>query len=426
MGSSAVVRATSYCWTAGADLEERERVVATTDPAEKAAARAILYGPGGAGLFSDGKLNFSPRIGGAPLDVLDGPLHLELSRYVIDELGLDLAHPSVEVKERLEAQLFRGLDWELVPVPQAHIGSDYLPSVVRQLIAGFEDRILCGRRVVAIGQSDDGFYAETDDEVFRAENLVVAVGQAGSKFAERVARQFGLTVDPAPADIGIRVEMPSELWETMVELQWDPKIYWRVQSSEVRTFCTNPRGYVVVEYKRGFFSVNGHAKRDSGSDYTNFALMVRLPVDDPNEFGVRFSQRISNATGERLLVQRVADLLGGRPTTSIGSWRPTCGAYVLGDIRPFYPPAALEAYISVLSAIDESFPTFVQSGSIVYAPEVKLYSNRIVVNKNSFESEIPGLFFLGDSCGHIHGLTNALLSGLACARHCAFTPSMRA
>jgi uncharacterized FAD-dependent dehydrogenase len=400
----------------GHDLNTRERLVTDPEVPEKTAARAVLYGIGGAGLFSDGKLNFSPRIGGNPLTVISERLHRELSDYTIRHFRLDVTRPDYGLKAALERSLFGDMTWELVPVPQAHIGSDHLPTFVRTLTGPFRDRLLDQHRVTTVDLADGEFVLEAGSQRFVSERLVIAVGQAGCSFAERVARRFDLTIDPAPADLGIRIETPIELWKPLVAMQWDPKVYWRVDAGEIRTFCTNPCGYVVGEYKKGFFSVNGHARRDTGSDYTNFALMIRIARERPNEFLASLCKRINEATDDHLLVQRVGDLLAGRATNTLGDWHPTCGRFVLGDIRSFYPREALDAYTAVLEGISRSFPAFVTSGSIIYAPEVKLYSNRIRVSRDSFESELPGLHFLGDSCGHIHGLANAMLSGLACAR----------
>jgi uncharacterized FAD-dependent dehydrogenase len=401
----------------GMDLADRERVTATAPPKE--AAKAIVYGVGGAGLFSDGKLNFSWKIGGSIRSVLSTSLYRELTDFAIETFGFDVTPPNTERQEQLEASLFPGADWEFVAVPQVHIGSDHLPDFVRQMTKKFHDKILSNQPVVSIDRVDGRYLVRTEQELFQCERLVIAVGQAGYSFAESIAHQFGLTVRPAPADLGIRVELPSQYWHDLVDVQWDPKIYWRTEGGEVRTFCTNPRGFVVGEFKKGFFSVNGHAKRDSFSDYTNFALMIKMPEERPNEYLVDLCRRIGNATQNRPLIQRVDDFLHDRATTTLGNFRPTCADGVLGNVIPFYPESAVAAYKAVLQGIVRSFPDLDPAEAIIYAPEVKLYSNRIKVQQDTFESELPGLFFLGDCCGHIHGLTNAMLSGLACGRYCA-------
>jgi uncharacterized protein len=403
----------------GEPLSERQDALERSGLAREKAAQAVLYGEGGAGLFSDGKLNFSSRIGGDVYSVLNPGLHQELVDFAISTFDFEVTPPNLALQAELDAVLFSRWNSEFIPVPQTHIGSDHLPRFVRALTEEFASKILYRERFRSVKRHGKGFAVETTSERIECDRLIVAVGQAGYKIAETIARQFRVTVEPGPADLGIRVEMPYEVWEPIVAIQWDPKIYWSTEAGDVRTFCTNPRGYVVGEFKRGFYSVNGHAKRDTKSMMTNLALMLRVSHSNPNEFLIQLCRRISEATGNRLLVQRVEDFLAGEPTTSLDSFRPTCTDFVLGDIEPFYPRAASDAYRSVLSSMIGTFPELRNSGAIIYAPEVKLYSNRVKVLPDSFESEVPGLFFIGDSCGRIHGLTNAMLSGLACGRHCA-------
>jgi len=400
----------------GTDLSEREYTLRNFP--HSIARQAIVYGLGGAGLFSDGKFNFSPRIGGSAHAVLTPEMHEALTAYAIDRFGFGVVPPNSDAACVLEKGWFTGRDGEVVMAPQVHIGSDHLPDFVRELTRDFADRILLRQDVQSVDRCGELFVVRTADREYAARRLVIAVGQAGYALAETVAREFGLAVQHSPADLGIRVEMPHGLWEPVVEVQWDTKIYWYTSAGAVRTFCTNPRGFVVAEYKKGFLSVNGHAKRDVHSDYTNTALMLKVDHEQPNEFLVGLCTEISRATGNRPLVQRADDFLEGRATTAL-TIEPTCPGYTLGELAPFYPPVARTAFHEVLEALAETIPGFLSGGSIVYAPEVKLYSTRIRVARNSFESEVPGLFFVGDACGHIHGLANAMLSGLSCGRYCA-------
>ena len=127
-------------------------------------------------------------------------------------------------------------------------------------------------------------------EVF-ADNVVIAVGREGATTLTKFCKKHKIPMSNNYVDIGVRVETNDLIMEEINNHLYEGKfIYNTSVGTQVRTFCSNPSGHVVIENQNGTMLVNGHAFRDPklGSHNTNFALLVshqfKEPFNEPNEF----------------------------------------------------------------------------------------------------------------------------------------------
>lgn len=376
----------------------------------------ILFGVGGAGLFSDGKMNFSDQIGGAILNILSKKKYEQFVSHLIGTYQLTVEYPDKIVKKPIVDAL-KAVHAIFLKVPQAHLGSENLPQFIESRFKAILNRVVESCMVESIEIENGQFRVLTDKGHYCCRHLIVATGQAGAGFAMSVARRFGLKILPAPADIGVRVEAHSDVLNAMTEIQWDPKIYFHTEYGNVRTFCTNPRGFVITEAKNGAVTCNGYAMKNKKSNNTNFALMTKIMVENPRAYLINIARTITEMTNNKLMLQKAEDFVNLVKTEKLAKIKPTTSCYSTGNLSYYLPYLPYQAIRETLKKINTVIPQFFEKESIVYAPEIKLYTNTIEIINEGFESALNRLYFLGDCCGHIHGLTNAMISAIACASH---------
>lgn len=374
---------------------------------------SIVYGVGGAGLFSDGKLNFSMEIGGKPSKVFSKKNYQKIQKEFINEFKFRISKIKEKQINDFNKKYGKTQKCKFIGVPQTHIGSDKLPALINSLMNRFADSIICPVEVKKVSKGEY-FCVQTSRGSFFSRNVIVATGQAGSGFAASIAKKAGIKVKPSCVDLGIRVECDSKIVKPLINLQYDPKIRFSTSKGIVRTFCTNPNGFVLAERKHGFISVNGHSMKERKSACTNFALMHSFSCKDPLRFIIKTCTRITKENKSKVILQKADDFVNDISTNKLDK-TVTYQDYVLESLSKYYPKGTLIALRQALISLDKIIPSFLKR-SVVYAPEVKLYNSCIKVSKDSFEAEIKGLFFLGDCCGHIHGLLNAIYSGISCAK----------
>ncbi len=261
-------------------------------------------------------------------------------------------------------------------------------------------------------------------EQITANYVIAAPGRSGSSWLHQQALRLGLTTEPGPVDLGVRVEVPaavvSELTDSLFEfklLYWSPTF-----DNLVRTFCVCPRGQVVTVKTDDVITVNGHSYRDQPTDNTNFALLVTSrftePFDDPIAYG-EYIARLANLLGEGVLIQRLGDLRRGRRSThhriSNSIVTPTLPEATPGDLSYVLPHRHLAAILEMLQALDQLAPGIGNPQTLLYGVEVKLYSSRLKLTAD-LETEIAGLYACGDGAGLTRGLMQASASGIAAAQ----------
>lgn len=396
---------------------------------------SITTGWGGAGAFSDGKLTLTTGFGGSLAEYMPED---EVQRLVdhVDGIYLEFGAPKeVHGQDsgalRDLARRAAGAELQLVPAVIRHLGTDRCMEILGELrrYLGRRAEIRTGARVERVEVGADGVAGVTLGDGSRLEARYVALmpGRAGAEWMAREAARLQLPLAANPVDIGVRVEVPADFLEPLTEVAYEAKLVYNTRAfdDQVRTFCMNPHGEVVVENYGGLLTVNGHAYAGRKTDRSNFALLVSKTFTEPFHEPITYGQhvaRLANMLGGGVLVQRLGDLRAGRRTTekrlAKGMVRPTLKDATPGDLSLVLPYRHLVDILEMLTALDKVAPGVNSSHTLLYGVEVKFYSSRLSLSQ-VLETRIPRLFAAGDGAGVTRGLVQASASGVVVAREIA-------
>lgn len=391
---------------------------------------AIMNGFGGAGAYSDGKYNITNDFGGTLYEHIGKKKALELMHYVDD---INVAFGGMNTKlystanSRLKTQCIQnGL--HLLDAKVRHLGTDINYEVLQNLYAYLKDKvdIYFNTEVKEIAKTQEGFELETDKESFASKYCVISAGRSGSKWMEKVSKDLNIPTSSNRVDIGVRVELPCEIFNHITDELYEGKIVFRTSKYQdrVRTFCMNPKGLVVNENTNGIITVNGHSYEDpeKQTENTNFALLVSKhftqPFRDSNGYGESIA-RLSNMLGGGVIVQRFGDLIRGKRSTpgriESSFITPTLKA-TPGDLSLVIPKRILDDIIEMIYALDKIAPGTANDETLLYGVEVKFYNMELQLDEN-LETVHKGLFVIGDCSGVTHSLSHASASGVYVARY---------
>ena len=390
---------------------------------------SIMSGFGGAGAFSDGKYNITNQFGGTLYEYVGKQKAIELMQYVD---GINLAHGGAGTKLYSTANtqikrmcLENGL--HLLDAQVRHLGTDINYVVLENLYAELKDQVdfHFNTAVESIEKTENGFVIHSAKGDFECAQCVVSVGRSGSKWMEGVCESLNIPTLSNRVDIGVRVELPADVFAHLTDELYESKIVYRTEKFEdlVRTFCMNPHGVVVNENTNGIVTVNGHSYEDPSkhTENTNFALLVSkhfsVPFKDSNGYGESIA-RLSNMLGGGVIVQRFGDLVRGRRSTEArirdSFVTPTLAA-TPGDLSLVIPKRILDGIIEMIHALDKIAPGTANDDTLLYGVEVKFYNMEVEINEN-LETACPGLYVIGDCSGVTHSLSHASASGVHVAR----------
>ena len=400
----------------------------------------ITTGFSGAGAFSDGKLSLSPEVGG-DLPELIG---VDLARKTIEEcdqiylaFGADahvegIEHPDEIARIRRRA-IKAGL--KLVDCPIRHLGTERA-----QELYGRVERHLLDAGVTILFEHEcvdllivEGPQAKicegavvrplraTATTEIRARRTVVATGRRGAAWLDRLCQSHGIAHESGPMDMGVRVEVRNEIMEDVNNVLYESKLvgYPNPFRDKVRTFCQNPGGYVSQEnYDGGLAVVNGHSYKDRKSFNTNLAVLAtqhfREPFDRPIDYAQRVGELVNMLGSGHILVQRFGDILDGKRTwpreLTRSNVTPTLPDAEPGDITSALPYRTMTDIVEFIKLVDTVVPGFAAEETLLYAPELKFYSNRVAMDER-FCTSVTHLHCLGDSSGWTRGLMMASVMG---------------
>jgi uncharacterized FAD-dependent dehydrogenase len=180
---------------------------------------------------------------------------------------------------------------------------------------------------------------------------------------------------------------------------------------------------VLEERYEDFVGVNGQTLRGKKSDNANFALLVRVeltqPVTNTLAYGSSIARLATAIGGGFPLLQRLGDLRRGRRSTweriERGKVRPTLLSVTPGDISMALPGRMVTDLLEALEKLDQVLPGVASDDTLLYAPELKLYALRILVDEN-METSVPEIFVAGDGAGLSRGIVGAASTGILAAR----------
>lgn len=399
----------------------------------------ITSGFSGAGAFSDGKLSLSYQVGGELPELIGHTLAQELINYtdkIYLEFGADPkiegAEESLELKEIRKKAIQAGL--HLVKCPIRHLGTEKAQSLYLNIQNYLQDHGVemwfeaeC-EDIILKDMQCDGVRVRYKGETVEVsgENIVIATGRRGADWLENLCYEHNIAHKPGPVDIGVRVEVRNEIMETINKCLYEGKLigYPNPFRNKVRTFCQNPGGFVAQEnYDNDLAVVNGHSYKVRKSENTNLSILCSHNFTHPFHQPISYAQKIgelTNMLGEgHILVQRYGDILDGKRTWQVelehSNIVPTLKDAVAGDITAALPYRTMVNIIQFIKMMDQVVPGFAAPETLLYSPELKFYSNKIKMDEN-LNTNIKGLFCLGDSSGWTRGLMMSSVMGVLMAQ----------
>ncbi len=394
----------------------------------------ILCGIGGAGLFSDGKLNYIHKLGKTDLTQFlpetEAMALIDETEAVFNRFGMDGPVYPTDMEQakaiRKEAKK-RGID--LLIIKQKHLGSDRLPGH----IAGMAEHI-----------RERGVHMHTSEEVrdvvvdngrvagvvtsrgeYRARAVILAPGRVGAEWVASLVQGHGISVSQRGIEVGVRVEVHADIMADLCSVIYDPTFFIRTAKydDQTRTFCTNQGGYVAQENYQDFVCVNGHAYADKKSENTNFAFLSKVvlndPVTDNQAYGESIGRLATLIGGGRPILQRFGDLKRGRRSTwnriRNSSITPTLKDVVCGDIAMALPERILTNVVEGLDKLNEVVPGVSNDETLLYAPEIKFFATQVDTTPK-LETGVENLFVAGDGPGVAGNIVSAAATGLIPAK----------
>lgn len=412
----------------------------------------ITSGFSGAGAFSDGKLSLYNEedddiyVGG----YLHKYIGIDETKKVIDytdeiylKFGADTKLEGVKYKEEV-AKIRKKAKKEginLIDIPIRHLGTEkahelygklekYLEennidlkfeTIVEDLI--IEDNVVKG---VIVKSSNNKNLEKNEEEKIYSNKVVIAVGRKGANWLSDMCIKHDIESRAGVVDIGIRYELPDSVMENINKYMYEGKFigYPYPFKDKVRTFCQNPSGFVSSEvYDNNLALVNGHSYKDKKSTNTNLAILVSHnfthPFNKPIEYGRNVAKNLNELGQGNIVVQRLGDINRGKRTwqeeLDKNSVVPTLKSAVPGDITFAIGYRTMTDILQFIKEMDKIVEGFAHPDNLLYGPEIKFYSNKVIID-NNFETSVKGLYSIGDGGGMTRGLMMASASGVKMAR----------
>ncbi len=407
----------------------------------------ITSGFSGAGAFSDGKLSlYNPK---------DDDIHIggELHKYIgVDEtkklidytdeiylkFGADKHLEGVEHQEEIE-KIYNKAKKEginLINIPIRHLGTEKAHDLYKALENYLEENgvnMLFETTVQDLIIEDNVIKGvktlnnKTNEKVDYYSNQVVsAVGRKGANWLSNMCEKHSIDTKSGTIDIGVRYELSDKVMEKINKYMYEGKFIARPFpfKDKVRTFCQNPSGFVSSEvYDNNLALVNGHSYKDTKSTNTNLAILVShnftYPFKKPIEYGRNVAKNLNELGSGNIIVQRLGDIYRGKRTWEEdfknNSVVPTLKTAVPGDITFAIGYRTMTDILQFIRELDKVVEGFADPDNLLYAPEIKFYSNKVIID-NNFESSVKGLYSIGDGGGMTRGLMMASCAGVQMAR----------
>ena len=353
---------------------------------------------------------------------------------IFNKFGMDSeVYPSNmdEAKEIRKKVALTGA--RLMLIKQKHLGSDKLPIYIENFTNFLKENgveVLENAEVIDIISKSKTEHKIIYNNIgkeksIKSKKVIVAPGRAGAKWIQELADKYKIEYTSQSIEIGVRVEVRKEILEDITNVIYDPTIFIKTDTygDEIRTFCTNPGGYVAKENYYGFICVNGHALKEKKSNNSNFAFISKVtltqPVTNTRLYGESIA-RIANVLGDgKPIIQTLKDLRNGRRSEwhriDKGFITPTLTDCVAGDLALVLPHRIIDNILEGLEKLDKIIPGVNNDETLLYGPEIKFFSNEITTN-NKFKLENYDIYFIGDGSGKAGNIVTAAATGLIAAR----------
>lgn len=393
----------------------------------------LTAGWGGAGAYSDGKLNLGKKMAGWLPDYINQKTYEKFLQET-DDLWLKFGagrklygvnHQVAKIEKKIKKAGFKTLIG-----PTRHLGTEKTIKILANIYQFLNTRIKIKfnanvEKILTYQKKAVGVQL-TNGQRLMARMVIVAPGREGCGWFYREAKRLGLTLTHHPVQLGVRVETKASVLKPLTDVLYEAKLFNTTPTfkDQVRTFCMCPYGEVVLEQYADFkniISVNGHSFKKRKTKNTNFALLVSTDFTEPFDQPILYAEnitRLANLLGKTVIIQRLGDLLAGRRSTPVrikqGQVKPTLKAATPGDLSFVLPYRHLTDILEMLKKMDKIAPGIYSFDTLLYGVEVKFYSSAPKLDAH-LETEIENLLAVGDGAGVTRNLTHACISGMVAA-----------
>lgn len=378
----------------------------------------VQFGEGGAGTFSDGKLNTS----------------------VNDKSGRNM--------EVLREFALHGAKEEILYDGKPHIGTDCLRDIIinmRNTILQLGGDIRFLSQVTTIAMDDNkkvtGVWVNEggDDAYFLEADIVVLAPGHSARDTFFMLHEKDVEMEAKAFAMGVRVEHEREKinrsqYGTTKQAALLGTAPYKVtaktkEGRNVYSFCMCPGGFVVnASSKRGYLAINGMSNADRMADNSNAAIVVNVTKEDFGKnhplSGVLFQEKWEKKAYElcngSIPVQLWKDFKENRQSSEFGTVRPSMkGAYAFGNIRECLPDYICEAICEAMEKFDRQIEGYAKEDTLFSGIESRTSSPVRIVRDGQMESNIKGLFPCGEGAGYAGGITSAAIDGIRVAEEVA-------
>lgn len=367
----------------------------------------VQFGEGGAGTFSDGKLN----------------------TMVKDKSGYN--------KKVLKTFVRYGAPEEILYLQKPHIGTDRLRDVVREI----RNRIISlGGKIYFDTKLEDIIYE--DDKLtgviaggrqIECDRLILATGHSARDTFYKLYER-GVHIEAKPFAVGVRVEHPQEMIGKNQYGEWykalptaDYKLTYTTKAGRgVYSFCMCPGGYVVnASSEKGRLVVNGMSNYLRDSDNANSAIVVTVSPEDFGgegplagvEFQRKWEAAAYEAAGGLIPVQLLGDFEENRISKEFGDVKPqTKGGYKFANVRNALPDFIGDSIAEGMNAFDRKIKGYGRKDAVILGIESRTSSPVKILRDETLQSNIKGIYPCGEGAGYAGGITSAAMDGIRVAR----------
>ncbi len=364
----------------------------------------VQFGEGGAGTFSDGKLNS----------------------------GIS----SPYCKEVLQTFHTHGAPEEILYDAKPHIGTDYLRKVIRSMreeILALGGEIHFEEQLQGLIMEEGKIIGAVGQKTYETDRVILAIGHS-ARDTFSMLEESGVPMVPKAFSVGVRIEHPQDWLNHAQYRDYAPYLgaadyklsHHTADGRGVYTFCMCPGGVVMgAAGEEGGVVTNGMSYHARDGKNANSALLVGITPADFGETpldGVAYQRTLEQAAfaagggGYRAPAQRLEDFMQNRRTAAFGS---VCPTYLPGvtpyDLNTLLPPYVSAAMKEALPVFDRKLKGFALSDAVLTGMETRSSSPLRILRDEHYQSVIRGLYPIGEGAGYAGGIMSSAVDGIKCA-----------
>ncbi|KFM95267.1 NAD(FAD)-utilizing dehydrogenase [Bacillus clarus] len=379
------------------------------------------FGFGGLGK-SEGKFNYTNGFGGELEQKIGKEVFIKLMNEVDEILcrfgGNSVLKYSTENLNLTKRAESCGL--QMLTTQVRHLGTTLSTDIFQQLYEFLLNKIDIRFHIDVqhIVKQKEHFKITTNQGIFHSRQLVFATGRSGVDWLKEMCSSLEIAQEQTRVDLGIRVEMKEHQLRSILKDTFETKLSYQHDNFTATTYCMNPKGRIIRKYEEDLVMPDGQNFREqkNGTSNLNFTLFIPRYFPTLTEANLYASTIIKgiNQGRDRIVVQRLEDLLKGQPTVEKmmkhNHIQPTLyGDY--GDLNKEIPQLYIEGLKEFLLRLEQFIEEPIDKDTLLYGIDGKFYAPMIEINEQ-FETPMKGLYLIGDCSGVTHSLSQAAANGL--------------